>query len=189
MWFGKLSKLREQNRHGRAASTLDAISGLQNHSAKCDNGEGMIPVGSISSSHTALIAGVAAAFFVISWTVLAIVTPIVVASLPEDYFANPDYLEIEGVFSANIPFPRRAMLVLKNILAWFLIIIGPFLFQSIFAPFFGLLLADFRAKPRMIRKFASLPFVWRMLNAIRRHRHLPPFCEPRTKNQETRTEN
>ncbi len=147
----------------------------------------MVPSGSISSSHTALIAGVAAAFFAISWIVLAIVTPVVVASLPEDYFANPDYLEVENVFSAGIPFVRRALLILKNLLAWFLIIIGPFLFQSIFAPFFGFLLADFRAKPRLIRKFASYPFVWRLLNAIRRHRNLPPFHEPETENQEPGT--
>jgi hypothetical protein len=149
----------------------------------------MVSIGSISSSHTALIAGVAAAFFVISWTALAIVTPIVVVSLPEDYFANPDYLEVEGVFSAGIPFARRALLVLKNLLAWFLIIVGPFLFQSIFAPFFGLLLADFRAKPRLIRKFASTPFVWRLLNAIRRRRNLPPFTEPETRNPKPETRN
>ena len=173
----------------RAGALAFQSHGLQINGPKCDNSLRMIPTGGISSSHTALIAGVAVAFFVISWTVLAIATPIVVGSLPEDYFTNPDYLEVEGVFSAGIPFARRALLILKNLLAWFLIIVGPFLFQSIFAPFFGLLLADFRAKPRLIRKFASYPFVWRLLNAIRRRRRLPPFCKPGTKNQELRTKN
>ena len=62
--------------------------------------------------------------------------------------------------------------------AWFLIVIGPFLFQSIFAPFFGLLLADFGAKPRLIRRFASIGFVWRALNAFRRRCGLPLFIPP-----------
>ena len=135
----------------------------------------MVSIGSISSPSTALIAGVAG--FVVNWIVLLIVTPIVVAALPEDYFSNPKHLEARSVFAAGIPFPRRAMLILKNILAWFLIVIGPFLFQSIFAPFFGLLLADFRAKPRLVRRFASHPFVWRLLNRIRLRRNLPPFTE------------
>ena len=137
----------------------------------------MIPAASITSSHTALAVGVAVVFFVVNWAVLAVATPIVVASMPADYFVNQAYLEVEGPFSPGIPFSRRARLVLKNILAWFLIIVGPFLFQSIFAPFFGLLLADFRAKPRLIRKFASYPFVWRLLNAIRRRLKLPVFTK------------
>ena len=147
----------------------------------------MVSIGSIGLSHKALLAGVAASFFVISWIVLAIVTPIVVAALPEDYFSDPQYLEARSVFAAGIPFPQRALLIFKNILAWFLIVIGPFLFQSIFAPFFGLLLADFRAKPRLIRRFASYPLVWRLLNRIRLRRNLPPFREEGTGNFESRT--
>ncbi len=137
----------------------------------------MVSIGSIGSSHKALLAGVALAFFVASWVILALVTPVVIAALPEDYFSNSKYLETEGVFSTGIPPRRRLLLILKNFFAWFLIIIGPFLFQSIFAPFFGLLLADFRAKPRIIRKFASYPLVWRLLNRIRERRGLPPFTE------------
>jgi hypothetical protein len=67
------------------------------------------------------------------------------------------------------------LLFLKNVFAWFLILLAPFLFLSIFAPFFGFLLADFPAKPRLIRKFASYPLVWRLLNRIRERRGLPPF--------------
>ena len=135
----------------------------------------MVSIGSIGSSHTAFIGGVVVAVFVISWIVLLVVTPIVIASLPEDYFSNPRYLEVESVFSAGIPPVRRLLLVFKNILAWFLILVAPFLFLSIFAPFFGFLLADFPAKPRLIRKFASYPLVWRLLNRIRGQRRLPPF--------------
>ncbi len=144
----------------------------------------MVSIGSIGLSHKALLAGVAAAFFVASWIILAIVTPIVVAALPEDYFSDPRHLEARSVFAAGIPLPHRALLLLKNLLAWFLIVIGPFLFQSVFAPFFGLLLADFRAKPKLLRRFASYPLVWRLLNRIRRQRRLPPFREAGRGNQE-----
>ncbi len=130
------------------------------------------------SSHKALLAGVAATFFVLSWIILALVTPLVVKSLPEDYFASPEYLTVEGPFAAGIALPRRMLLLLKNFAAWFLILVGPFLFQSIFAPFFGFLLADFRAKPRLIRRFASIGFVWRMLNAVRRRSGVPLFLPP-----------
>ena len=141
----------------------------------------MVSIGSVSSSQTVLITG--AAVFVVSWIVLLVVTPIVIASLPEDYFSNPKYLEVDSVFSAGIPPARRLLLFLKNIFAWFLILIAPFLFLSIFAPFFGFLLADFPAKPRLIRKFASYPLVWNLLNRIRRQRRLPPFTmEPGTLN-------
>ena len=143
------------------------------------------------SSHKALIAGIAAAFFVVSWILLAIITPIVVAALPEDYFSSPEYLAVGGPFAPGLTFPRRCLLFAKNALAWFLILIGPILFQSIFAPFFGLLLADFRAKPRLIRRFASIPWVWRTLNAFRRRRQLPLFKEqdpgPRTQDPGPRT--
>jgi hypothetical protein len=111
----------------------------------------------------------------VSWIVLLVVTPIVIASLPEDYFSNPRYLEVENVFSTEIPPTRRLLLLFKNAFAWFLILLAPFLFLSIFAPFFGFLLADFPAKPKIIRKFASLPLVWRLLNRIRGQRRLPPF--------------
>ena len=141
----------------------------------------MVSIGSVSSSQTVLITG--AAVFVVSWIVLLVVTPIVIASLPEDYFSNPKYLEVDSVFSAGIPPARRLLLFLKNIFAWFLILIAPFLFLSIFAPFFGFLLADFPANPRLIRKFASYPLVWNLLNRIRRQRRLPPFTmEPGTLN-------
>ena len=147
----------------------------------------MVLIGSIGSSHTALITG--AAVFVVSWAILLIVTPIVITSLPEDYFSNPQYLEVENVFATDIPPAHRSLLILKNILAWFLILVAPIIFLSIFAPFFGFLLADFPAKPRLIRKFASHPFVWRQLNGIRERRGLPPFTEPGTENQELRTRN
>ena len=135
----------------------------------------MVSLGSISSSNTALITG--AAVFVVSWVVLLIVTPIVIISLPEDYFSNPRYLEVDSVFTAGIPPARRSLLILKNILAWFLILVAPIIFLSIFAPFFGFLLADFPAKPRLIRKFASHPFVWHQLNGVRERRGLPPFVK------------
>ncbi len=135
----------------------------------------MISIGSIISSHTALVTG--AAVFVVSWVVLLVVTPIVITSLPEDYFSNPQYLEVESVFAAGTPPARRFLLILKNILAWFLILVAPIIFLSIFAPLFGFLLADFPAKPRLIRKFATIPFVWRQLNGVRRRRNLPPFVE------------
>ena len=147
----------------------------------------MVSIGSLSSSQTALIAG--GAVFVVSWIVLLVVTPIVVTSLPEDYFSNPKYLEVESVFTAGIPPARRLLLFLKNVFAWFLIVVAPFLFLSIFAPFFGFLLADFPAKPRLIRKFASHPLVWRLLNRIRERRGLPPFTDAGTSNQEPGTRN
>ena len=147
----------------------------------------MVFFGSINSSHTALITG--AAVFVVSWIVLLVVTPIVVTSLPEDYFFNPKYLEVGSVFSAGIPPARRLLLFFKNILAWFLILVAPIIFLSIFAPFFGFLLADFPAKPKLIRKFASFPLVWRLLNRVRERRGLPPFTESGTLNPELRTKN
>ena len=107
------------------------------------------------SSQKAFLTGVAVTFFVLSWIILAIVTPIVVKSLPEDYFASPDYLAVEGPFSAGVTLPRRLLLLLKNVVAWFLIVIGPFLFQSVFAPFFGLLLADRRLQGQTT---ANTPF-------------------------------
>ena len=135
----------------------------------------MVSIGSVSSSQTVLITS--AAIFVVSWIVLLVITPIVIASLPEDYFSNQKYLEVESVFAAGIPPVRRLLLFLKNVFAWFLILLAPFLFLSIFAPFFGFLLADFPAKPKLIRKFASYPLVWNLLNRIRLRRHLPPFTE------------
>ena len=136
------------------------------------------PVANFYSAHKALLAGIAAAFFVVSWILLAILSPIVVASLPADYFANPAYLESESLFAPDLPLARRLLLLMKNAGAWFLILAGPIVFQSVFAPFFGLLLADFRAKPKLIRRFASNRFVWRMLNGLRRRRRLPLFDAP-----------
>ena len=40
------------------------------------------PVANFYSAHRALLAGIAAAFFVASWILLAVLSPIVVASLP-----------------------------------------------------------------------------------------------------------
>ena len=136
------------------------------------------PVANFYSAHKALLAGIAAAFFVVSWILLAILSPIVVASLPADYFANPAYLESESLFAPDLPLARRLLLLMKNAGAWFLILAGPIVFQSVFAPFFGLLLADFRAKPKLIRRFASNRVVWRMLNGLRRRRRLPLFDAP-----------
>ena len=133
----------------------------------------MVSIGSVSSSQAVLITS--AALFVVSWIVLLVVTPIVIASLPEDYFSDPEYLETKSVFATGIPPAQRLLLLLKNVFAWFLILVAPFLFLSIFAPFFGVLLADFPAKPRLIRKFASHPAIWRLLNGIRERRELPPF--------------
>ena len=146
---------------------------------------------SLYSSHKALFWGVIV--FVVSWIVLIVATPIAVAALPEDYFSDPRHLKTESPFAKGVQISRRVKIILKNVLAWFLIIVGPILFLSIFAPFFGFLLADFPAKPRLIRKFASYPLVWRLLNDIRRRRKLPFFktCDdqPGTKNPELRTRN
>lgn len=130
------------------------------------------------SAHKVLLASIATVFFILSWIVLIFITPVIVEMLPEDYFANPAYLEVESIFSPDTPFMRKIILFFKNISGWFLIIIGPILFQSIFAPFFGLLLANFKAKPKLIRKFVSWKIVWKALNLIRVRRNLPQFQPP-----------
>ena len=160
-----------------AIQTHRIFADLPTVQRKCDNRNTMVSIGNIGSSHTALIEGVVVAVFVVSWIVLLVVTPIVIASLPEDYFSSPKHLEAKSVFTAGIPPARRLLLFLKNGFAWFLILIAPFLFLSIFAPFFGFLLADFPAKPRLIRKFASFPLVWHLLNRVRERRGLPPFTD------------
>ncbi len=135
-------------------------------------------VANFYSAHNALLAGFAAAFFVICWLLIAILSPIIIASLPADYFANPTYLEAGELFAEDIPFVRRLLLLLKNVGAWLLILVGPFAFQSVLAPFFGLLLADFPAKPKLIRRFASNRFIWRLLNGLRRRTKKPLFDAP-----------
>ena len=145
----------------------------------------MVIASSFHPSGKVILAAVAGAFFVVGWLALLVVTPLVVGTLPEDYFANPDRISGANLFDAGLPPLRRLALLARNLAAGFLIFVAPILLQSIFAPFFGLLLAAFRAKPRLIRAFASQPLVWRLLNAIRRRRRQPPFLPPLTHAQET----
>lgn len=136
------------------------------------------PLSNFYATNKVLLASIAIGFFVVSWILLFALSPIIINKLPVDYFTNEKYLKTESMFERGVPLARRFTLLLKNIFAWFLILIAPVLFQSIFAPFFGLLLAEFKAKPKMIRAFASNRFVWRALNAIRRKKGLPPFIGP-----------
>ena len=130
-------------------------------------------------THKLLLACVSGAIFVIGWIVILLVAPGVIGELPEDFFVNPEFLEVEDVFAKETPLARRLMLLAKNTAAWFLIIIGPILFQSIFAPFFGLLMADFKAKPKLMRKLASVSWIWKLLNAVREKRGAPRFTPPK----------
>ena len=129
-------------------------------------------------THKLLLACISAAIFIVGWIVLLLVAPEVIGNLPEDFFANPEFLEVEDIFAEDIPVARRLLLLVKNTVAWILILIGPILFQSIFAPFFGLLMADFKAKPKLLRRLVSVHWIWNLLNSVREKRGVPKFQPP-----------
>lgn len=128
------------------------------------------------SSHRSLTAFCVIAL--IGWVALAVATPMVIASLPADYFSAEEYLCVEGVLDEGAPPMRRVALVLRNIAACFLVFVAPILFQSIFAPLFGLMMANFKGKPAMLRRMASNKTVFRAMNSIRRRKGLEPFSQP-----------
>lgn len=128
------------------------------------------------STHRALTAFCVIAL--IGWVALAVVTPVVVASLPTDYFSAEEHLRVESALDHGIPPMRRVALILRNVAACFLVFVAPILFQSILAPLFGLMIANFREKPAMLRRIAANRTVLRTMNAIRRRRGLDPFIQP-----------
>lgn len=110
------------------------------------------------------------------WIALLIVIPIVVSSLPADYFfCDNDLLGTNDLDHSTIPAgPMRFM---RNTLALFLIFVAPILFQSIFAPIIGLAIGEFKWKHKALKRLGRSRRIVAALNSIRTRNNRPPFTQ------------
>ncbi len=113
---------------------------------------------------------------VIASAILLVVTlvalPLVLAFLPDDYFTRPPL--------ARPLTPLRIFwLVLKNLLGWFLIVVGIFMLvlpgQGLLTIFVGLLLVNFPGKYRLERWLVSRQKIAKSVNWIRQRTGRPPL--------------
>lgn len=109
-----------------------------------------------------------------------VAVPWVLVKLPANYFVSddrhsPKWLDRHAAL-------RVTMLVLKNVLAWVLVLAGIAMLvlpgQGLLTIFVGIMLADFPGKYRLERWVVSWGPVLRSANWIRRRWHKPPLVIP-----------
>jgi hypothetical protein len=121
--------------------------------------------------HTALLsilAGVSVIVFVGS----LIVTPLLVAGIPEDYFAHEK--RPPSSLAHQHPIIRISLLILKNTLGVILITAGIAMLltpgQGLLTALIGFLMIDFPGKYRVEQWMVGRPRVLKMINWIRRRK-------------------
>lgn len=122
--------------------------------------------------------GLATAAFVVSIVTLiasAIAAPIVLARLPEDYFARAGSLPPAQPRSPL----SRALLVLRSLLGALLILVGVAMLvlpgQGVLTIVAGLSLLRFPGKRRLQRRLLGAPGIHAVCDAIRRRAGKPPL--------------
>jgi Putative transmembrane protein (PGPGW) len=109
-----------------------------------------------------------------------LVLPFLVARLPEDYFRDPQ--PYVGRLRQLHPLGHMALLVLKNLVGWVLVLAGIAMLllpgQGVLTILVGLVLCDFPGKRALERGLAGRPAVLGALNWMRRRAGQGPLLAP-----------
>ena len=112
----------------------------------------------------------------ILWAALLILLPLVINDLPEDFFANPIYLESAMEDSHDLPAVLSR--IGRNAFGWFLIlVVGP-VGLSFIAVLFGFILVDIKGKMKTVRWIVKRHCVWHFLEFVRSKGGKPPLLLP-----------
>ena len=110
---------------------------------------------------------------------MAIVIPWLIVRMPEDYFSNPQRYNWLGRKPAVIRIPVR---VLKNVLAFALVILGVVMFltpaSGLFPILLGVALADVPGKSKLQRWILGRKTIRKSMNWLRRKFHKRPVQMP-----------
>lgn len=121
---------------------------------------------------------VSAILTAVIWVVLLVAVPLVIGELPEDYFASEELLDSSERPAGWMAFARFLLASVRNACAGILVILGSVFLQGVSVILLGFIVADFRGKTRLIRRFAKVKAVWKSICAIRRWLRKPPMLEP-----------
>ena len=106
--------------------------------------------------------------------------PFLVARLPTDYFADPR--RHTSRLHRLHPLVYLAVLVLKNLLGWVLVLAGIAMLvlpgQGLVTILIGLVLSDFPGKFALERRLACTPAIFNALNWLRGRAGHPPLQAP-----------
>ena len=126
--------------------------------------------------HSHLI-GWLAVLSIVTLVLSAVLLPLVIARIPEDYFLHPE--PPEGGFRDQHPIVRVSVRIAKNVLGVVFLVAG---FAMLFVPgqglltmFIGLLLVESPGKRRFELWLVRRPTVLRALNWVRRKAHQAPL--------------
>ena len=118
----------------------------------------------------------------IALTIGVIVIPWILVEMPADAFTNVKRYSWLDKKPASVRIPFR---ILKNLLAFGLILLGAVMFVTpgpgMFPILLGLLLADFPGKLKLQRWILSKPHVMNSMNWLRRKFRRPPLQKPKAK--------
>lgn len=111
-----------------------------------------------------------------------IVIPWIMVEMPADAFTNFKRYSWLDKKPASVRIPFR---ILKNLLAFGLILLGAVMFVTpgpgMFPILLGVLLADFPGKLKLQRWILSKPYVMNSMNWLRRKFRRPPLQKPKAK--------
>ena len=111
-----------------------------------------------------------------------LVIPWILVEMPADAFTNVKRYSWLDKKPASVRIPFR---ILKNLLAFGLILLGAVMFVTpgpgMFPILLGLLLADFPGKLKLQRWILSKPHVMNSMNWLRRKFRRPPLQKPKAK--------
>ena len=115
-------------------------------------------------------------------TIGVIVIPWILVEMPADAFTNVKRYSWLDKKPASVRIPFR---IIKNLLAFGLILLGAVMFVTpgpgMFPILLGVLLADFPGKLKLQRWILSKPYVMNSMNCLRRKFRRPPLQKPRAK--------
>jgi len=118
----------------------------------------------------------------IALSIGVIVIPWILVEMPADAFTNVKRYSWLEKKPASVRIPFR---ILKNLLAFGLILLGAVMFVTpgpgMFPILLGLLLADFPGKLKLQRWILSKPHVMNSMNWLRRKFRRPPLQKPKAK--------
>ena len=118
----------------------------------------------------------------VALTIGVIVIPWILVEMPADAFTNVKRYSWLDKKPASVRIPFR---IIKNLLAFGLILLGAVMFVTpgpgMFPILLGVLLADFPGKLKLQRWILSKPYVMNSMNWLRRKFRRPPLRKPRAK--------
>ena len=118
----------------------------------------------------------------IALSIGVMVIPWILVEMPADAFTNVKRYSWLDKKPASVRIPFR---ILKNLLAFGLILLGAVMFVTpgpgMFPILLGVLLADFPGKLKLQRWILSKPYVMNSMNWLRRKFRRPPLQKPKAK--------